>query len=82
MSNAPHLFADRLINIVLTGPLLRIELGTLQAPAAEGQKPQLLPSQTLVMPLDGFLASFGMMEAMIKKLVNRRRGENAARRRR
>ena len=69
MSNAPHIFADRLLNLAMTGPLLRIELGTMQAPAAEGQKPQLVPSQTLVMPLDGFLASFGMMEAMVKKLV-------------
>lgn len=69
MSNSPHLFADRVVNITLTGPLLRLELATLQAPAAEGQKPQLQPSQTLVMPLDGFLASFGMMEAMIRKLV-------------
>lgn len=69
MANSSHLFADRLINIAVTGPLLRLELGTMHAPAKEGEKPQLLPSQTLVMPLDGFLASFGMMEAMVKKLV-------------
>lgn len=69
MPNTPHLFADRMVNISLTNSLLRIELATLQAPAAEGEKPQLSPSQTLVMPLDGFLASFGMMDAMIKKLI-------------
>ena len=69
MANTPNIFADRAVNISLTNSLMRIELATVQAPAAEGEKPQLLPSQTLVMPLDGFLASFGMMDAMIKKLV-------------
>jgi hypothetical protein len=29
----------------------------MQLPPAEGQKPKLLPTQTLVMPLDDFLAS-------------------------
>ena len=69
MANTPNIFADRAVNISLTNSLMRIELATVQAPAAEGEKPQLVPSQTLVMPLDGFLASFGMMDAMIKKLV-------------
>ena len=63
----PHLYADRLLNIAVTGNLLRIELGILHAPEKEGDKPQLLPGQTLVMPLDGFLASFGMMESVVKK---------------
>ena len=69
MSVLPHLYADRLLNVAVTGNLLRIELGTLHAPAKEGEKPQLLPGQTLVMPLDGFLASFGMMEAVVKKMI-------------
>jgi hypothetical protein len=69
VSNSPHFFADRVANIALTGTLVRLEFGVMQAPVAEGQKQQLLPSQTLVMPLDGFLASFGMMEGMVKKLV-------------
>ena len=50
-------------------PLVRIDLGTLQIPTAEGQKPQLVPSQTLVMPLDGFVQSFSMMESVVKRLV-------------
>ena len=69
MSDAPQLFADRLVNIAVTGPLVRIELGAMQLPRAEGQKPQLVPTQTLVMPLDGFVASFGMMESVMKQLV-------------
>ncbi len=69
MSQSPHLFADRLSNIAITGPLVRIELATVQVPKAENQQPQLTPSQTLIMPLDGFVASFGMMEAVMKQLV-------------
>lgn len=69
MPDSSHLFADRLVNIAVTGSLVRIELGAMQLPTAEGQKPQLLPTQTLVMPLDGFVASFSMMESVIKRLV-------------
>ena len=69
MPNSPHLFSDRIVNLSVTGPLVRIELGTLQLPTAEGQKPQLVASQTLVMPLEGFVQSFGMMEGIVKRLV-------------
>jgi hypothetical protein len=69
MLDSSHLFADRLVNIAITGPLVRIELGAMQLPTAEGQRPQLLPTQTLVMPLDGFVASFGMMESVVKRLI-------------
>lgn len=62
-------FADRIVNITLTGPMIRIEFGTLALPATEGAAPKLVPSQTLVMPLDGFLASFGMLESVIRKMV-------------
>lgn len=69
MPNTSHLFADRIVNLSVTGPLVRIELGTVQIPKAEGQKPQLVASQTLVMPLEGFVQSFGMMEGVVKRLV-------------
>lgn len=70
MPQPKHLFADRLTNITVTGNLIRLELGTLQPPTAQGQKPQLMPTQTLVMPLEGFLPSFGMMQAVLKQLVD------------
>jgi hypothetical protein len=70
MSISSCIFADHIVNIAVTGPLVRIELGTLQRPAAEGQKPQLVPTQTLVMPLEGFVNSFGMLESVVKKLVD------------
>lgn len=69
MPDSSHIFTDRLFNIAVTGSLVRIELGAMQLPTAKEQKPQLLPTQTLVMPLEGFVASFGMMESVIKQLV-------------
>jgi hypothetical protein len=62
-------FADRIVNIAVTGPMIRIELGTLVLPTEEGATQKLVPSQTLVMPLDGFLVSFGMLESVVRKLV-------------
>ena len=69
MPDSPPFFADRLSNIAITGPLVRIELASIQFPKTEDQQSQLIPSQTLIMPLDGFVASFGMMEAAMKQLV-------------
>jgi hypothetical protein len=57
-------FADRIVNITVAGTTVRIEPGTLALPAADGTAPKLAPSQTLVMPLDGLRASFGIMEGV------------------
>jgi hypothetical protein len=46
----PFLFSDRIINIAVTGPLVRIEFGAMAPPKAEGQQAQLATSETLVMP--------------------------------
>ena len=62
-------FADRIVNIAVTGPLVRIELGVVQAPQAEGEKPQLIPSQSLVMPIEGFIASIQMADQLMRKLA-------------
>lgn len=69
MTPTASIFADRLTNITVTGNLIRLEFGTLQPATAEGQQPQLAASQTLVMPLEGFLPSFGMMDTVLKKLT-------------
>lgn len=66
---APTFFADRIINVSLTGQLVRLEFATLSAPAKEGEAPAVTPSQTQVMPLESFLQSYGMFEALIKRLV-------------
>jgi hypothetical protein len=62
-------FADRIVNIAVTGTVVRIEFGALAPPASEGAAPKLVPGHTLVMPLDGFLASFGMLESVVRKMI-------------
>lgn len=69
MSHTTQLFADRIANAAVTGPLIRLELAAFTPPSSEGGKPELKPTQTLVMPLDGFLASYGMLESLVKKLI-------------
>lgn len=69
MTHSSHLFSDHILNVAVTGNLVRIELGVLQRPANEGEKPQFAHTQTLVMPLDGFVNSFGMLETIMKKLI-------------
>jgi hypothetical protein len=69
MPDRAPLYADRIVNIAVTGPLVRIELGAMKLPSGEGQKPEILSVETLVIPLDGFLQSFGLMETVVKKLV-------------
>jgi hypothetical protein len=69
MNQSAHTFADRLTEITVTGGLIRLEFGTLKTPVTEGQPPQFVASQTLVMPLEGFVDAFGTMETMLKKLT-------------
>ena len=68
MSSSP-LFSDRLINLAVTGGMIRLELGVAKLPEASDQAPQIVPSQTLVMPIEGFVYSFGIMEQAMKKLI-------------
>lgn len=69
MTRLSHLFTDRLVNLSVTGSLVRIEMGALLLPENKDQAPEFEPTQALVMPLDVFVNSFGMMDALMKKLV-------------
>ena len=64
-------FADTILGINLTGPLVRIDLGTVApVPGKDGkQELRATPTQQLVMPLEGFVRAFGMQESVIKKLI-------------
>ena len=68
MSNSP-LFSDRITNITVTGPLVRIELGSAKLPLPPGQQAEFESHDTLVMPLEGFLTSYSTMEAVMKKMI-------------
>lgn len=64
-------YADTLLNIAVTGHLVRIDLGTVVPASSQDGKKALraTPTQQLVMPLEGFLHAFGMQEKVIKQLV-------------
>lgn len=42
----------------------------MQLPTAEGQNPTTVKTDTLIMPIDGFVQSFRMMDAMVKRLIS------------
>ena len=65
--NVQTTFADTIINLSMTGRLIRLELGTAVPVAnSEGkQEVRLNPTQTLVMPLEGLVRSFGMQEQLV-----------------
>ena len=64
-------FADTLLNIAITGNLIRLDLGTVVPALSRDGKQELrtTPTQQVVMPLDGFVRAFGMQEQVIRKLI-------------
>lgn len=64
-------FADALINIAITGPVIRLDFGTaIPIQMQDGkQQVQVNPTQQIVMPLEGFIRAFGVQENVIKKLI-------------
>ena len=64
-------FADTLLNIAITGNLVRLDLGTVIPVQTQDGKQELraTPTQQVVMPLEGFVRAFGMQEQIIKRLI-------------
>lgn len=64
-------FADTLLNISITGNLVRLDLGTITPVQTQDSKQELraTPTQQVVMPMEGFVRAFGMQEQIIKKLI-------------
>jgi hypothetical protein len=64
-------FADTILNIAITGNLVRLDLGTVTPVQTQDGKQELraTPTQQVVMPMDGFVRAFGMQEQVIKKLI-------------
>ena len=64
-------FADTILNVVVTGNLVRFDFGTVTpSPGKEGtQEMRATPTVHMVMPIDGFIRAFGVQEQLIKKLV-------------
>ena len=68
MTSSP-IFADRILNLAVTGSLVRIELGVSQRSEAGEAGLQFVASQSLVMPIEGFVDAFGIMDRAMKKLI-------------
>lgn len=64
------LFADRIMSVAVTNTLVRLEFGV-QKPVEqkEGEPMPLEATSTVVMPLEGMLASMSMLEDLMRKLV-------------
>ena len=64
-------FADTILNIAITGNLVRLDLGTITPIQGKDGKQELRanPTQQVVMPMEGFVRAFGMQEQVIKKLI-------------
>lgn len=64
-------FADTVLNIAITGNLVRLDLGTVTPVQTQDGKQELraTPTQQVVMPMEGFVRAFGMQEQVIKKLI-------------
>lgn len=78
-----EVFADGLIGVVVSGHVVRIDFASQAMPGevssdamaragvAPGQQDRapMLPRQRIVMPLDGFAQSFGVLEQVMSKLI-------------
>lgn len=70
MASKTVIFADRVSNVSVTGSLVRIELATLASlPKASGESAKFAATHELVMPLEGFVNSLKIQDAVIKKLI-------------
>ena len=69
---AEHIFADGIVNVTVTGNLVRLDLGAVSVqPGGKDKKAEtkMVISQRLVMPLEGFLRSVQLQEQVMGQLV-------------
>ncbi|MBF0263019.1 MAG: hypothetical protein HQL97_14415 [Magnetococcales bacterium] len=64
-----EIYCDTFGNIVVTGNIVRIELATLDPAQSDANNPKMETRSRLIMPLDGFLRSFGMSKQVVDKLT-------------
>lgn len=65
-----HYF-DTLVNVSITGPLIRLDFGLAQQSKTEDGKDAVRLSQIeqVVLPLDGFVRAFGLQQQVIQQLI-------------
>tara|TARA_Y100000588_G_C14020214_1_gene823911 strand:- start:152 stop:493 length:342 start_codon:yes stop_codon:yes gene_type:complete len=67
-----EIFVDGVGGIVFTKGTVRLELvcaSPFDSPTPEKGEPPMVPRQRLVLPLEGFLRSFGVMQNLVNKLA-------------
>ena len=69
MENMKEIFADGIGQIHFAGGMVRYDFVTLQ-PEAEGKAPVPQSSIRIIMPPQGFLATFNSMQQLIDKLLD------------
>ena len=65
---AEDLLTDGFSGISVTGSVVRIDLVTLKGKDGDG-KPVYERTRRLIMPMDGFLRSFGLTEELVARLM-------------
>lgn len=64
-----ELFADRIVNIAVTGGVVRIDFASMEELPKQKEDGKYEVRQRIIMPLDGFAGSVQMMESVVRKLV-------------
>ena len=76
MSSKEVVFADRLVGLSIHNGLVRMDLAVVTGPAkGKDGKPgvKMETRHQVVLPLDGFAASFDMQQKLVKELATRQK---------
>lgn len=67
---AETIYADQVTNISIHGGVVRLELATVaELPKQQNEQIKMRISHHLVLPLDAFLKSFDIQQAIVNKLL-------------
>ncbi|CAK0777929.1 Single-stranded DNA-binding protein [Azospirillaceae bacterium] len=65
-----EIFADGFVELSVTGQVVRMDLFSLSATEKDASgSPKLAFRQRVIMPIEGFARSFGMMEGVMRRLI-------------
>lgn len=68
----PELFADRIVEIAVTGSVVRLDLGSFSTTSKDtNNQPTLELRQRIIMPAEGFIQSFALMTKLMQDLEKR-----------
>jgi hypothetical protein len=69
MNIMDEVFADKLMNIHVTGNLVRLDFASMQ-PHMKGSEALFKKACCIIIPLEAFLNGVGLQEAAVEKLVS------------